>query len=96
MTTVEDTNNDKIKFSDLNRKIAELDSLLEGMKQHVADFKDDTKVYDAIVVGQDSLFRVTQIMRGCEIIEFAEPMIEPNDVLFWEEEQEKNKEDHEL
>jgi hypothetical protein len=90
-TSEEATNNDKINFFSLNKKIAELDALLEGMKERVSDFKNDMQVYDYIVAAQDSLFRLTQAMRSCEIIEFAEPWIEPADLLLDGE----KKEDHE-
>jgi hypothetical protein len=92
VTTAEDTQGIAINFFSLSKKIAELDALLEGMKERVSDFKNEMQVYDYIVAAQDALFRLTQVMRGCEIVEFAEPMIEPSE-LFWEEEK---KEDHEF
>jgi hypothetical protein len=65
----EDTNNERINIFNLNRKIAELDGLLESMKERISIFKDDLNVYDRIVEAQDALFRLTQTMRGCMIVE---------------------------
>lgn len=96
MTIEEATNNDKINFFSLKKKIAELDALLKGLKERVSDFKNDMQVYDHIVAAQDSLFRLTQAMRGCEIVEFAEAWIEPSDLLLGENEKRRMMEDHEF
>jgi hypothetical protein len=72
VTTEEATNPKELNFSRLNKKIAELDGLLESMKERIAVFKDDLNVYDRIVEAQDALFRLAQTLRGgCVIVEFG-------------------------
>jgi hypothetical protein len=71
VTTEEATNPKELNFSHMNKKIAELDGLLESMKERIAVFKDDLNIYDRIVEAQDALFRLTQTMRGCVIVEFG-------------------------
>jgi hypothetical protein len=89
---VETTTDKSINISCLNEKIAELDALLESVKEHMSDFKNDLEVYEYVVQAQDALFRLTQVMRGCKIIEFAAPWIEPSEL----EEKRRVREDHEF
>ena len=42
----------------------------------------DLKVYDRAVEARDVIFRLQQQMRGCEIVEFAAPWIDTDQIGF--------------
>jgi hypothetical protein len=88
----EDSQCSNVKLTKLEQEIAHFDCVLDWIQKLMPD---NLRVYDYVVQTRDAIFRLQQAMRGLEIIEFSAPWIEPND-LFWEEEQERNKEDHEF
>jgi hypothetical protein len=90
LTVAEDSHTLNVKLTKLEREIASFDSVLDWIQKLMPD---NLRVYDYVVQARDAVFRLQQAMRGLEITEFSAPWIEPND-LFWEEEQEKNKEDY--
>jgi hypothetical protein len=90
LTVAEDSRTPNVKLTKLEQEIASFDSVLDWIQKLMPD---NMRVYDYVVQARDAIFRLQQAMRGLEIIEFAEPWIEPNDVLYWEEEQARNKED---
>ena len=72
------------KLTKLDEEIVRFDSVLDRIEKLMPE---DLKVYDRIVEVRDAIFRLLQHMRGLDILEFAEPWVEPAD-LFWERERE--------
>jgi len=80
---MEDTHTYNAKISTLEEEICRFDSMLDRLQKLMPE---DIRVYDHIVEVRDTIFRLQQSMRGCEIVEFAssglDDVITPAD-WFW-------------
>jgi hypothetical protein len=70
--TRETTNRSNIKLSTeiirLDEAIIDFDRILEQIQ---AFMPEDLRVYEAIVQVRDYMFRLQQMMHGCEIVDFC-------------------------
>jgi hypothetical protein len=94
MTVAEDSRTLNVNLTKLEEEIARFDSVLVRIQNLMLD---NLRVYEYVVQTRDAIFRLQQAMRGLEIIEFAEPWLDPEDVVKttrnWKT---NNKEDHEF
>jgi hypothetical protein len=66
--TEKDTTSYHISVTKLDHEIVHFDSILERIQQVMPE---DMKIYDAIVNVRDYIFRLQQLMHGCEIVDFC-------------------------
>ena len=69
MTTIEDTTSYKISVTNLDEEIVHFDTILERIQEMMPE---DFKIYNAIVSIRDYIFRLQQMMHGCEVVEFCD------------------------
>jgi hypothetical protein len=87
----DDAQGTETKISRFDEDIVRFDSVLDRIQKLMPY---DLKVYDKIVEARDKIFQLQQAMRGCEIVEFAAPWIEPAD-LFWNRQYDDQQEQEE-
>lgn len=66
-----------VKLTKLDEEIVHFDSVLEQIQERMPE---DLRVYEAIVQARDYIFRLQQIMHGCEIVVFASGGNEGGDI----------------
>jgi|SRR5215218_155373 len=82
---MEDTHSYNVKISRLEEEIRRFDCILDRIQKLMPE---DMRVYNDIVQARDAIFRLQQIMHGCETVEFAAPWIEPADI-FWDKDKQR-------
>jgi hypothetical protein len=66
---MEDTKARAINISQLDERIIEFDCILEQVQEHY--FSDNIKAYEAIVQARDYIFRMREMLHGCDVVRFS-------------------------
>lgn len=71
MTLSENKNRKQISFSELRQldhEIIRFDCILEKIQEALTD---DLRVYEAVVSARDYIFRMREVLHGCDIVRFC-------------------------
>lgn len=78
--TVEDTTSYKLSVStgaaatkELEDEIVRFDTILEEIQESMTS---DLRAYESIVTCRDYIFRMREVLRGCEVVHFATGNVE--------------------